>query len=174
MKLPTYQIKISEYHVRSKPDHRKIGAKIDKVIKKYFLGKKVAIRCLSSEDHKGKSVNEVVKIIKKLGTDRYSKTRKGDRYENIEGKHIDIFALDFKITKKGEYLKYFIEPFYDLAIKYNGRPVRLDIVIIYDLSKLKQVVHSYKGREGENKKDGFVFKDPDNKKGALLGIIKLK
>ena len=35
------------------------------------------------------------------------------------------------------------------------------------------VEHRYKGRENELKKDSFVFKNPDNKPHAILGIIKI-
>lgn len=170
--VKVYQISVPEYHVRSKPDWNKIGSKIDKVIKKYFLGKKAAIRCLSSNDHKGKSINEMVKIIKKSGTDRYCSKRKGDRYENIENKKIDFFALDFKIKDNSKIMEQFIEPFYLWPPKFGDKPKRLDIVIIYDISKLKRVIHQYEGRD-DIKKDGFVFKDPNNKKEALLGVIKI-
>ena len=70
-------------------------------------------------------------------------------------------------------MKNFIEPFYLYPPTIRGaNPVRLDIVIIYDLSKLKRVVHQYEGRT-DIKKDGFVFKNPENKKDAVLGIIKI-
>ncbi len=47
-----------------------------------------------------------------------------------------------------------------------------DIAIIYDLTKLKRVLHQYKGRT-DIKRDGFVFRNPANKKDALIGIIKI-
>jgi hypothetical protein len=173
MKISVYSIKVPEYNVKSKPDHKKIGAKIDKIIKRYFLGKKVAIRCLDSKYHKGKSISSLIKIIKTLGTDRYNPKIKGDRYENVEGKRIDIFALDFKIKENGEYMKQFIEPFYDFPINFGEKPIRLNLVVIYDASKLKRVTHKYNGRK-DIKKDGFIFKNPNNKKEALLGIVKIK
>ncbi|MBW3011579.1 hypothetical protein KY311_00170 [Candidatus Woesearchaeota archaeon] len=80
--------------------------------------------------------------------------------------------MDFKITKKGKYMQYFIEPFYVWSKKLKGKPIRLDLVLVYDLSKLKRVVHKYHGRT-DIKKDGFVFRDKENKKQALLGIIKI-
>jgi hypothetical protein len=45
-------------------------------------------------------------------------------------------------------------------------------VIIYDRFKLKKVLHKYKGRK-DTKRDGFIFKNQENKKEALLGIIKI-
>lgn len=167
-----YGLKISMIYEYNKPDFSEIGAKIDVCLAKHFLGKKVAIRVLSSQDHKI-SINELIKIIKKLGHDRYNLARKGDRYDNLENKHIDFFALNFKVKSNGKYFKEFIEPFYYWPIADRRFPIRIDIAIIYDLSKLKVVEHRYKGRENEIKKDGFVFKDQDNKQDALLGIIKI-
>jgi hypothetical protein len=170
---PWFGIKIPQIYEDKKPDFAKIGAKVDRILKKHFLGKKVAIRVLSSSEHKGKSADELIKIIKKIGHDKYDPKRKGDRYENVEGKKIDFFALDYTVKKNGEYFRYLIEPFYYWPIHDRGRPLRADIAIIYDLSKLKRILHQYKGREGEIKKDGFVFKDQENKSDAILGIIKI-
>ncbi|MAG47536.1 hypothetical protein CL617_02945 [archaeon] len=170
--IPVYQIKIPEYTVKEKPDWVNIGIKIDKKIKKHFPNKKIAIRCLSSKDHKGKSISQVINIIKKIGHDRYNPKRKGDRYENIQNKHIDFFALGFTVKPKTIMLENFIESFYVWPLKFNKKPTRLEIVIIYDLSKLKRIPHQYEGRN-DIKKDGFVFKNPKNKKEALLGIMKI-
>jgi len=173
MKIPVYQITLPEYHVKTKPDYVRIGEKIDKIIKKHFLDKKVAIRCLGSQEHKKKSLKNLIQIIKKFGTDRYDSKRTGDRYENVDKKDIDFFALDFNIKPQSKIMEQFIEPFYLYPPKIRGaKPVRLDIVILYDLSKLKRVIHRYEGRK-DIKKDGFIFKNPENKKEAILGIVKI-
>ena len=170
--IPVYNVKIPEYNVKSKPDWVLIGAKIDKIIKQYYMGEQVVIRCLSSKVHNGKTIGNLIKIIKKLGTDRYNPKRKGERYENIENKKIDFFALDFRIKKDSAIMENFIEPFYTWPIKFGGSPIRINIAIIYDLSKLKRVHHQYEGRN-DIKKDGFVFKNPENKIESLKGIIKI-
>ena len=172
MAIPVYCISIPEYHVKTKPDSVFIGAKIDKIIKKHFLGQNIVIRCLGSQEHKGKTVKSLVKIIKNLGVDKYNTKRKGEKYENVENKHIDFFALDFKITQKGKYTENFIEPFYAYPKHDDKSPVRIDIIIVYDLSKLKRVLHKYEGRT-DIKRDGFVFKNPANKPDAIKGIIKV-
>ncbi|MEA3429648.1 MAG: hypothetical protein U9R08_00070 [Nanoarchaeota archaeon] len=170
--IKVYQVTIPEYSVKSKPDWVTIGAKVDLLIKKYFFGKKVVIRCLGSQEHSKKKVGDLIKVIKKIGHDRYDLKRCDDRYENVEGKKIDIFALDFVVKSKTKIIENFIEPFYTWPPKFGNKPVRLDIVIIYDRSKLKRVLHSYEGRT-DVKKDGFVFKNSNNKKDAILGIIKI-
>ena len=171
-KISVYSISVPEYHVKKEPDAANIGAKIDKVLRKRFLGQRVAIRCLGSQEHRGKSIDELAEIIKKLGTDKYDPNRKGEKYENVGNKRIDFFALDFKITNKGSYMENFIEPFYIYPIQENKRPVRIDIIVLYDLSKLKRVLHRYQGRT-DIKRDGFVFKNPENKPDAIKGIIKV-
>ena len=172
MTIPVYSVKVPEYNVKFRPDSVVIGQKIDKIIKKRFLGQRVAIRCLSSREHRGKSFSHLIRIIKKLGTDRYDPNRKGEKYENVERRHIDFFALDFKITQKGKYLEKFIEPFYTYPKQEGKRPVKIDLIIIYDLSKLKRVSHRYEGRK-DVKRDGFIFKNPYDKPAVVKGIIKV-
>ena len=169
---PWFNIKVPKVYEDSKPDFAKIGAKIDKIIKKHFLGQCIVIRCISSQEHPGKTTEGLVKIIKKLGTDRYDPKRKGEKYGNVEGKHIDFFAIDFRISKKGEYMRQFVEPFYYALLESGGRSTRIDIAIIYDPAKLRRVLHRYEGR-ADIKRDGFVFKDPGNKPAAVNGIIKV-
>jgi cell division protein FtsI/penicillin-binding protein 2 len=53
-----------------------------------------------------------------------------------------------------------------------GRPTRIDILSLYDASKLRAVLHRYAGRT-DRKRDGFVFVDPDDKPAALVGIMTL-
>jgi len=62
--------------------------------------------------------------------------------------------------------------FYHSAIGVHGHPVRIDILTVYDATQLEEVVHQYEGRD-DIKRDGFVFRHPDNKRAAVLGIIKL-
>lgn len=170
---PLFNIKVPKSYLDNAPDFEKIGAKVDNCLKRHFLGKSVAVRVLSSEEHKGKSLDKLINIIKKLGHDRYNPEKKGDRYENLDNKHIDFFALDFKVKKNESYFASFIEPFYFWPIADNRKPVRIDLAVIYDLSKLDVVEHRYEGREKEIKRDGFIFKNPNNKPDALLGMIKI-
>jgi hypothetical protein len=170
---PWFNLKIPQVYYDNKPDFEYIGTKIDNCLKRHFLGKKVAIRVLSSKDHKTRTFSQIITTIKKLGHDRYDPNIKGDRYENIDNHHIDFFALDFKIEYNKSYFKDLLEPFYYWPLYDRGKPIRIDIAIIYDLSKLKIVEHRYKGRENELKKDGFVFKYPNNKPNSILGIIKI-
>ena len=170
---PWAELDIPKIYFDKQPDFKSIGKQVDSVFRKHFLDKTIVVRALGSQEHKDKTIDEIIEIIKKKGYDRYDPKRKGDRYENIENKHIDFFALPFHITKKGKYFRHLIEPFYFWPIHDRGEPIKIDIAIIYDFSKLDLVEHQYKGREGEIKRDGFVFKYPNNKPDSVLGIIKI-
>ena len=91
---PIYRISLPEYKVDQRPDFDLLGSKVDRILRENYLGQKVVIRAISSEDHPGKSAEELVQIIQETGFDLYDSARKGDRYENIEGKDIDFFAMD--------------------------------------------------------------------------------
>ena len=197
MAIPVYSITIPEYKVKvfkkvskipysakmqipkkyeeNKPDFELISSKIIKCLRKHFMGRRIAFRLLGSMEHPEKSVADLVKIIKKLGHDKHDLSRIGDRYENIGNLNIDFFALDFEVGKKEEEecVKWALNSFYAWPIFDRGYPVRVDMGIVYDLTQLKVVEHRYTGREHEVKRDGFVFKYPDRKPEAVLGIVKI-
>jgi len=163
------EIDLPGYDVKEKPDWESLGEKIDVAIRKNFSGR-IAVRCLGVKDHPGKTVDEMIELIRQLGTDRYDPKRVGNGYENVENRKIDIFALDYDIKEDTKIMDNMIKSFYVYPIEDGQDPVRIDIVLIYDCSKLKNVPHTYKGRE-DVKIDGFIFTgDP---KDALLGIIKV-
>lgn len=170
-KIPVYKIKLPEYTEEKKPDYNSIGRKIDTIIKKHFLNRKVAIRCISSKEHNGKSTEEIIKILKKTGTDRYDRKIKGDRYDNQENKRIDFFALDFKVTEKSKMLNSFIKSFYEWPQNIDSKPIMVDLIMLYDRAQLRMVPHTYDGKR--KKRDGFVFKNPKDKISALKGIIRI-
>jgi len=175
-KIPIYEFSIPEYNFKKgKPNFDHISSKIVECLREHYMGKRIALRFLGSKEHKGKSVDELIKTIKHVGHDRYNLKRIGDRYENIGKSKIDLFALEFEVGKsrEEECIKWALDSFYEYSLKDVGHPVQIDIGIIYDLSKLKVVEHKYVGREDEVKRDGFVFEDQDNKSEAILGILKM-
>lgn len=169
--VPVFTVNLPEYKVDTEPNHKVIGKIVDDCLREHFLGQTVVVRGLSSDEHQ-KSVDELIEIIKRSGTDRYDPERVGDRYENIKDKHIDLFAFRRKITKRTQLFKDLSWGFYHGAIAIHGKPVRLDILTIYDASQLKAVVHQYEGRT-DTKRDGFVFRNPSDKVGALKAVIKI-
>lgn len=65
------EIKLPQYNVDTEPDHKAIGKPVDDLLRQHFMGETVLIRGLGSMEHQGKSVNDLVEIIKRYGTDRY-------------------------------------------------------------------------------------------------------
>lgn len=170
--MKNIEIKVPEYTVDKEPDDKAIGKIIDDKLKENFNGDSVLIRGIASSEHPEKSIDELISIIEKTGSDRYDPSINGDRYENIEGKKIDLFAFPAQITESTDLARHMIWGFYHSAIGVHGRPMRIDIITIYDAEQMQQVFHQYKGRE-DIKDDGFVFKQPGSKSDAVLGIIKL-
>jgi hypothetical protein len=172
--MDIYELSLPEYTVDQEPDHETIGAIVDAFIKSHFTGQCIAVRCVGSGEHADKTHDELVAVIKDLGHDRYDPSRPGDRYENNENKSIDIFALPFDVKADSKIFSQFTWPFYHWCIERSGRPVRIDIIIIYDPAKLAQVEFTYAGREHEGvRTDGFVFSEPENKRAALKAIVKI-
>lgn len=165
-------VSVPEYTVDKEPDIVGIGKILDKALKENFTGKPVLIRGIASSEHPGKTVDELIAIIKRSGTDRYDPKRVGDRYENIDGKHIDLFAFSANVSSTTQIMHNMIYGFYHSAIGIHGRPMKIDIITIYDANQMSQVFHQYEGRN-DIKDDGFAFKDPANKLAALLGVIKI-
>lgn len=172
--IPVYEIHLPEYQVDTEPDHEVVGAKVDDFLKQIFMGQHIAVRCIASSEHPGKTIDDVVVKIREFGHDRYDATRVGDRYENNEGKKVDIFAFDYHIDENSKIFSIFTWPNYHLTWREPYHPLRIDLILIYDPSKLDQIEYTYAGRESEGKRsDGFTFKNAENKTEALIAIIKV-
>jgi len=170
-KIPIYTVNLLEYQVDTEPNFAKIGKVVDDEIRKHFAGETIVARGVASSEH-DISIDELIEIIRKTGTDRYDPNRVGDRYENIDGKQIDFFAFRRKMAPNTQLFRDIAWGFYHSAIGIHGRPERIDIVIIYDSSAVKSVLHRYEGRK-QAKRDGFAFRHPDSKRFTVRAIIKI-
>lgn len=167
-------ISLPEYKPNEKPDLLKIGPKLDSLLTEHFQSKSVVIRCISTQDHPGKTLGELADIVLKTGTDKYDINRRGVGYNvgSDQGKHIDFFGTPAKITEHADiFTLELLNDFYHGAQGDRGYHLRIDLVMIYDPKKLTIVEHLY--GEDVEESDGFVFKNPDHKADALLGIIKV-
>lgn len=172
MSIPIFTVELLNYRVDVEPNDKAIGRILDDELKRHFLGQSIVVRGIASSEHPDKTQDQLVAIIQELGTDRYDPYRGGDRYDNIEGKRIDFFAFGATINPDTELLHQLVWGFYHSAIGIHGRPMRIDIITVYDASKVERVTHQYEGRD-DSKDDGFVFKDPTNKRAALKAVIKI-
>ena len=161
----------------ARPDFCGISKPLIEALRLMFGSRRVLLRLLGSQEHPEKSIDELVAIILQLGHDRYDPGRQGDCYENVENKAIDLFALDIQLGQAlgedGEIqVTHALQSMYTYPLHFKGHPVRVDIVIVYAFDHLEMVPHSYEGRP-EEKSDGYVFRDQEQKPEALLAIIKL-
>lgn len=168
----TPTINLPDYQITAEPDYKTIGKIVDDELRKHFMDQTIVARGIGASEHPGKTIDELVEIIKRDGTDRYDPNRTGDRYENIQGKHIDLFGFRRMVGPHMQLFQDVVYGFYHSALGIHGKAVRIDILIIYDATKLKAVLHQYE-RRTDMKRDGFVFREPANKQDALLGIVKI-
>lgn len=181
-------ISLPEYTIDKKPDYMAIGQKIDKIIEENFNNHQLAIRGIGMADHPEYNLDELVEVICKLGTDKYDSKRKGVGHNSFSVYDADLQALPCKVVDSKLISNYIrlptvigdmIRAFYESVLLDRGYSIRLDILMIYDLSQLIQAkkVREYKGdvTPVEPRFEPFIlkFRNPGLKKDALLGIIKL-
>ncbi|HSW74894.1 MAG TPA: hypothetical protein VLG16_03420 [Candidatus Saccharimonadales bacterium] len=169
-----FQISVPEYKANEKPDFLKVGKKFDRWLEENFTNEDIVLRCLGVQDHPGKTLDQLADSILKTGTDKYDLNRTGQGY-NVgaeQGKHIDFFGTPIKVRKGTNiFASELLSDFHDGALGDRGYAIRIDLVIVYDASKLVNVEHLY-GKDIQES-DGFVFRDPENKKDALLAVLKI-
>lgn len=173
MKPAQINISFPMQNISTPPDHERIGAILDDIIKKHFTGKRVIIRCIGSQDHPDKNVDELAELIVQLGTDKYDDSRKGVGYANFLKKGVRIDFYGQLIEEVNDDMSIMCEMIYEMyhsAIGDRGYGVYVDLVLIYDAEQLNMVTNLY---ESQILSDGFVFKDSEHKQLALMGIIKI-
>ncbi len=173
--ISIYTLSLSEYRLDKAPDYETVGGEINEAIKKYFLGREVAVRCLGVADHPGMTREALIGTIQELGTDRYDPERKMVCHDHYIHQGVEpmssIFATIYDFTKGAELMTETVEDFYEGALADRGYRVRVDLVLVYDLGHLhNQPIDYGKGDIGH---DCFVFKNPEQKNQALLGIINI-
>ncbi|HKU18124.1 MAG TPA: hypothetical protein VJP80_02515 [Candidatus Saccharimonadales bacterium] len=165
-------LNVTDYDAGRKPDHKRVGKELDNILKQYFMNKEVVIRCISSQDHEGLSLDELTETIVKSGTDKYDAQRVGVGYEefNRKGIRVDFYGENVKITDDLDFMPQQLWEMYHSAIGDRGYGVHVDLVLIYDEAQLDMVMNLY---DFHPTSDGYVFKNPDDKASALLGVIKV-
>jgi hypothetical protein len=163
--------------VAVEPDFAAVAVKVRDFINAQFANDDIVIRLVSLFEHNllnntTISANELAAVIKTHGSDRYNANIPGDRYGNIENRKIDFFAMD-RDELNDDTFRYSFPTFYYYGIEKYGFPRLVDVVIVYDLNELNQIVHTYEGR-GESKSDGFTFRNENDKARSILGVILLE
>jgi hypothetical protein len=186
MSTKIIEIQLPEYKINKKPNYLKLGKRVDKIIEQNFPDGKYILRAVSSDCHPSLTISELINTILKTGTDKYDPKRKAVCHDEFCGYDYDIQAGTFTIkdkriviTKDYKYPTEFgdtIWHFYEHALLDRGHPVRIDLLLIYEikqLSKAKKFHPKARGvRRGLNNYL-YKFKHQKNKKAALLGIVKI-
>lgn len=161
-----FHITCPEYNFENL-DLEKVSQSIDNTLTNNFHGKDVVIRGVQSEKH-SISKEELVNRIQQMGTDRYDISSENE--VKVNDRPIDFFGYRCKIEGKNICLPV-LEGFHKwkpMSLEIPQR--RADIWMVYDTNKLENVEynhHHYKVKA----KDGYLFKDKNDKSDALLGII---
>jgi hypothetical protein len=168
------EVSVPEYKTGEKPDRLVVGPKLDGLLEKEFLGKRIVVRCIGGQDHPKKTLDKLAEIVVQTGTDKYDEKRQGLGYKigTKSGKHVDFFGTHVEVTTHEDiFTLELLDDFYYSTQGDRGYSIRIDLVIIYDANRVKAVEHLY-GEDIEDT-DGFVFQESENKREALLGLIKI-
>ncbi|MDG6913541.1 MAG: hypothetical protein JRN35_10755, partial [Nitrososphaerota archaeon] len=167
-------------------DYLRIGRKVDREIGKNFPDGKYVLRAIGLDDHLGMTLGELTRVVREKGTDKYDPTRRAIGQEEFSG-HYDIQAGPIEIRGS----RVFVDDtdsggrsifggvarhFYEDAPLDRGHPVRIDLLLLYDSSKVvrarKRHPHAKGVRRGLNQ-FLYKFKVPDHKKSALVGVVQI-
>ncbi len=186
MAVKIIEVHVPEYHIKNKPDYFKIGKKVDKEIESNLPDGNYIYRAIGKDDHPKLSINELTSVILKLGTDKYDPDRKEVCHQGFSMYDHDIQAGLFEIKKHKIILDssyehtslfgYTVKKFYENVLLDRGYRVKIDILIIYDATKLERatkISSKAKDIKPELKECLYKFKDPENKRDALVGIVKI-
>lgn len=168
---PVYTLSIPAYKQNEKPDYGKIGKLIDDTLKEKFLHKNIAIRCLSLQDHPNKPIEELIQIIQTAGTDRYDPSRKMSvAHDFYMKKGVELFATPVKVSSDLSIMSEIIKDFYDGALKDRSYSLKVDLIVIYDLTQLELIPIQYEDGIGD---DAYRFRDSEKRSDAVLGFVKI-
>jgi hypothetical protein len=178
------RVPVPEYHVRDRPDYDVIGSKVDQAIGKVLSDGVYIIRSIGLQDHAGLTLDQLVQIVLATGTDKYDSDRTAVGQEEFSGYDYDIQAGPVEV-KRGR-----LEPdesddtvfggiarhFFEGAPLDRGYPVRIDLLLLYDPAKMLRARKRDSGAKGVRKglnKFLYKFRDPADKKGALVGLVEI-
>lgn len=178
MNQKVIEISIPEYTLETRPDYLAVGSKIDRVVEENFEGK-FLVRALSMMDHPNYTIDELVEIILKSGTDKYDPTRKGVAHEEFEPYKPDLQAGEIIVDGGklgGESFSEDVRRFYENTLIDRGYRLRIDLLVLYDRGQMikAEKVDTDKPSVAPHLEEYlWRFKNPDNKPEAVVGIVKI-
>lgn len=186
MDISIIKVDLPEYDLKTQPDYIKVGQKVDKEIEYTLTNGQYICRAIGKDDHPQLTLDELVKIIAGTGTDKYDAERKEVCFEEFSMYDHDFQAGLFEIKNhkivigtSNEQKSFFgdiVKKFYENVLWDRGYRVRIDLLIIYDpkqLSKAQKVDATKEGVPPYLEEFLYKFNDPENKKEALVAIVKI-
>ncbi|MBU1118087.1 hypothetical protein KKD37_03945 [Patescibacteria group bacterium] len=185
MRAKIVEVSLTDYKIDSKPDYIKLGAIVDKAIEENFNDGLYGIRAIGKDDHRNFTLDELVNKILTTGTDKYDPNKKSVCHDQFSVYDYDIQMGTFEIKNSklvncpDDLPGLFAETiynFYEHTPLDRGYSVRIDLLLIYDLSKLKLAKKTNIRDTGiKPGLENYLYKfvDRKNKPEALLGIVKI-
>lgn len=172
------EISIPEYTIDHQPDYQTIGSRIDEALAKNFEGTYL-LRALSITDHPQYTLDQLVDIIVKTGTDKYDPNRKGVDHDVFAPYEPDLQAgtvtiQDGKVI--GESFSEDIKRFYENVLLDRGYRLRIDLLVLYDPNQMiraEKVDDTKPSVQPHLEEYLWRFKNPEHKEMALVGMVKI-
>jgi hypothetical protein len=147
-------------------DLNKVSKCIDDVLIEKFANQKVVIRGIQSEKHELPK-DQLVQQIINIGSDRYAQESKNK--VKVNDRPIDLFG--YACVAKSPMTLSVLEGFHKWKPMCLERPQRrVDIWMAYDADQLENIEYNH-GYYGVKAKDGYLFKNQNEKQNALLGVL---
>lgn len=169
--VPVYRLALPHYTVARPPQYRSVGRAIDSLLIARFPGRRVALRGVDLVDHPALSRDALIARIIALGTDRYDPERVGMHHDFYAPFGVDLHAVSCTVTPHLDTMAEFVEDFYASALAERGRSLRVDLLLVYDADRLREIPGIH--HADETASCAFAFLDPDRKPDALLGIVSI-
>ncbi len=175
-KVRVYAVPLPGYRIEGPPDYT-LGENVDRVIRDHFDVHRIIVRAISSADHPPLTLDQLAHRIRAKGTDRYDPERRGVAHEQFAPYHADLQGGPFgREPGAASFFAGVMRHFYEDAPIDRGRPLRVDLLLIYDRDALVPADTPDPG--SPRVRPGletflFRFKDPDRKPEALIGLIKI-
>jgi len=186
MSVRVIDVSVPEYTVAREPDYASIGKRVDRAIEANFPDGKYLLRAISRDEHPALSFGVLTCIILRTGTDKYAPGHPAVGQDEFSGYDYDIQAGSLEIRgsrlvveRDERYLTVFggiAWHFYHGAKLDRGRPVRIDLLMLYDPAALvrarKLNPRAKSVRRGLNR-FLYKFKDPDHRAAGLRGLVRV-
>lgn len=169
-------VPLPEYQIGRTPDYR-LGERVDQIIRDHFDVDRIIVRAVSSMDHRPLTLDELTEVVAEEGWDRTEPSRREVAHEQFEPYHADFHGGPFRIEEdETSFFGGVMRHFYQDARTDRGYPLRIDLLLIYDRARLLPADTPDAGKPRVRPRLEtflFRFKNPDRKKDALIGLVKI-